>query len=88
MLVPDAKVVRGLLTRYATLQIALAERETLETARELEDVSYTLCVMTGTRNAHEAVAAADALLLAGHRKRAAQDTADETDGENGLPVAV
>ncbi|MEE1665353.1 DUF5133 domain-containing protein [Streptomyces sp. WAC07094] len=49
-LVPDPKVVRSLLTRYASLQIALAESEKLERARELEDVSYTLCVMTGTRS--------------------------------------
>ncbi|WP_055490912.1 DUF5133 domain-containing protein [Streptomyces sp. TP-A0356] len=84
MLVPDAKVVRGLLTRYATLQIALAERETPETVRQLEDVSYTLCVMTGTHTVHEAVAAADALLVAAHRT----DTAQETDGGSGLPVAV
>ena len=63
-LVLDPKVVRSLLTRYASLQIALAESEKLERARELEDVSYTLCVMTGTRCVHDAVAAADALLVA------------------------
>ncbi|MET8781271.1 DUF5133 domain-containing protein [Streptomyces sp. NPDC004589] len=63
-LVPDPKVVRSLLTRYASLQIAHAESEKLERARELEDVSYTLCVMTGTRCVHDAIAAADALLVA------------------------
>ncbi|CAM5310373.1 hypothetical protein SGRIM128S_02703 [Streptomyces griseomycini] len=31
-------------------------------ARELEDVSYTLCVMTGTSSIHDAVARADNLL--------------------------
>ncbi|MER5914684.1 DUF5133 domain-containing protein [Streptomyces sp. NPDC001982] len=65
VLIPDPKVVRGLLTRYATLQIALAERETLERARESEDVSYTLCVLMGTRSVHEAIAVGDALLVAG-----------------------
>ncbi|MEU6095187.1 DUF5133 domain-containing protein [Streptomyces sp. NPDC047079] len=84
MLVPDLKVVRGLLTRYASLRIALAERETPEGARELEDVSYTLCVMMGTRTVHEAVEAADALLVAGVGK----DSAQQADGESGLPVAV
>ncbi|MEV6742424.1 DUF5133 domain-containing protein [Streptomyces sp. NPDC051104] len=62
MLVPDPKAVRRLLTRYASLRIALAERETPELARELADVSYTLCVMTGTKDVRDAVAAADALL--------------------------
>ncbi|POX46429.1 DUF5133 domain-containing protein [Streptomyces sp. Ru72] len=62
MLVPDPKAVRRLLTRYASLRIALAERETPEAVRELADVSYTLCVMTGTKDVRDAVAAADALL--------------------------
>ncbi|MCF1511605.1 DUF5133 domain-containing protein [Streptomyces glomeratus] len=90
MLVPDPKVVRGLLTRYASLRIALAERETPEGARELEDVSYTLCVMTGTRTVDEAVQAADALLVAGAGKETVQqaETVQQTEGESGLPVPV
>ncbi|MFI9648233.1 DUF5133 domain-containing protein [Streptomyces sp. NPDC052040] len=83
MMVPDPKVVRGLLTRYASLRIALAERATPQRTRELEDVSYTLCVMTGTRTVLEAVEAADALLAVG----VARDTA-QADGRDGLPVAV
>jgi hypothetical protein len=62
VLVPDPKVVRELLTRYAALRIAQAERERPAAARELADVSYTLCVMMGTTGIHEAVAKADALL--------------------------
>lgn len=69
MLVPDPKVVRRLLTRYAALKIAYAEKETPETARGLEDVTYTLCVMTGTTRVRDAVAAADALLVAGERRK-------------------
>ncbi|MEU6278174.1 DUF5133 domain-containing protein [Streptomyces populi] len=72
MLVPDPKVVRRLLTRYAALKIAYAEKETLETARGLEDVTYTLCVMTGTTTVHDAVVAADALLAAGEKRRDAR----------------
>ncbi|MFD9467553.1 DUF5133 domain-containing protein [Streptomyces sp. NPDC060027] len=72
MLVPDPKVVRRLLTRYAALKIAYAEKETLETARRLEDVTYTLCVMTGTTSVHDAVVAADAMLVAGGNRRDAQ----------------
>ena len=84
VLVPDPKVLRRLLTRYACLRIALAERETPEEARELADVSYTLCVMMGTRRVHDAVAAADALLAADRSK----DTAQQADGETGLRMAV
>ncbi|MET7982050.1 MULTISPECIES: DUF5133 domain-containing protein [unclassified Streptomyces] len=75
MLVPDPKVVRRLLTRYAALKIAYAEKETPETARGLEDVTYTLCVMTGTTRVREAVAAADALLVAGEERRGARQAA-------------
>jgi hypothetical protein len=69
VLVPDPKVVRRLLTRYAALKIAYAEKETLETARGLEDVTYTLCVMTGTTTVHDAVVAADAMLVAGGNRQ-------------------
>ncbi|CAL9659350.1 hypothetical protein SUDANB15_06903 [Streptomyces sp. enrichment culture] len=85
MLVPDPKVVRGLLTRYATLQIEQAERHSPAVARELEDVSYTLCVMTGTSSIHDAVARADDLLA---QERSAAGRAADPDGESGLPLAV
>ncbi|CAL9604721.1 hypothetical protein SUDANB58_05511 [Streptomyces sp. enrichment culture] len=87
MLVPDPKAVRELLTRYASLQIAQAERARPAVARELEDVCYTLCVMMGTTGIHEAVAKADALLLAGQRNPVAAEMAEQ-DGESGLPLAV
>ncbi|EFE65247.1 MULTISPECIES: DUF5133 domain-containing protein [Streptomyces] len=86
MLVPDPKIVRRLLTQYATLRIAQAEGHTPAAARELEDVSYTLCVMTGTSSIHDAVARADDL-LARERRPAAGRTA-ESDGESGLSLAV
>ena len=62
MIVPDPKVARTLLTRYATLRIAQAEAERPETARELQDVTYTLCVLLGRAEVREALGAADALL--------------------------
>ncbi|MGW2638091.1 DUF5133 domain-containing protein [Streptomyces sp. NPDC001348] len=83
MLVPDPKVVRKLLTRYASLRIAQAEQNTPALTRELEDVSYTLCVMTATMDIGEAIARADAL-LAGKGPRAVTDT----EGDSGLPLAV
>lgn len=79
MLEPDPKVVRTLLTRYASLRIAQAERESPATARELADVSYTLCVMMATTGIHDAVAKADALLLAKGRTADAARAA-EPDG--------
>ncbi|MCE7553021.1 DUF5133 domain-containing protein [Streptomyces thermodiastaticus] len=85
MLVPDPKVVRTLLTRYASLKIAQAERERAETARELEDVSYTLCVMMGTTSIHDAIARADALLL---RTSGTSAGTAQTDGEGDLSLAV
>ncbi|GAA5006015.1 DUF5133 domain-containing protein [Streptomyces siamensis] len=85
VLVPDPKVVRRLLTRYASLKIAYAEKETLETARALEDVTYTLCVMTGTNRVHDAVAAADALLVAAGGQRGPAD--DEGREQHPFPVA-
>ncbi|MCD7438248.1 DUF5133 domain-containing protein [Streptomyces lincolnensis] len=84
MLVPDPKVVRKLLTRYATLRIAQAERERQETTRELDDVTYTLCVMMSAADIHEAVARADALLLEAARPA---ETAPADDGEEGLRLA-
>jgi hypothetical protein len=85
LLVPDPKTVRILLTRYATLKIAQAERERPAAARELEDVSYTLCVLMGTTSVQDAITKADALLLDAGRARAA--TAGK-EGESDLSLAV
>ncbi|CAL9339105.1 DUF5133 domain-containing protein [Streptomyces sp. enrichment culture] len=85
MLEPDPKVVRELLTRYATLRIAQAERYSPVAARELEDVSYTLCVMTGTPGIRDAIARADALLA---RKSVPAGRTARTEGESGLSLAV
>lgn len=85
MLVPDPKTVRILLTRYATLKIAQAERERPAAARELEDVSYTLCVLMGTTSVHDAITKADALLLDAGRTRVG---AAGKEGESDLSLAV
>ncbi|MFD7705284.1 DUF5133 domain-containing protein [Streptomyces caelestis] len=86
MLAPDPKVVRRLLTRYATLRIAQAERYSSEAARELDDVSETLCVMTGASRVQDAIALADALLE--EARTAARRAAPRADGESSLPLAV
>jgi hypothetical protein len=67
VLVPDPKVVRKLLTRYAVLRISEAERQHPQAAAELNDVVYTLCVMMGTTGIREAIVKADALLAAARR---------------------
>ncbi|MXQ61243.1 DUF5133 domain-containing protein [Streptomyces sp. XHT-2] len=85
MLAPDPKVVRQLLTRYATLRIAQAERQTAAVAEELEDVTRRLCVTMGTAGIHDAVARADDLLT---RARTDLRRSPEEDGESGLPLAV
>ncbi|MCX5262946.1 DUF5133 domain-containing protein [Streptomyces sp. NBC_00199] len=82
MIVPDPKIARTLLTRYATLKIAQAERETPQAARELQDVTYTLCVLMGTADVREAVAAADALL------ESVPQTPTPAKGADGLSLAV
>jgi len=67
VLVPDPKVVRTLLTRYASLRIAQAERERPQTARELADVSRALCTAMGAASVEDAIVKADALLIAAWR---------------------
>ncbi|MFD4576306.1 DUF5133 domain-containing protein [Streptomyces sp. NPDC058417] len=92
MIVPDPKAVRTLLTRYATLKIAQAEGESPLAARELEDVTYTLCVLMGTSDVREAVAAADTLLAAalgsGRAPAPRREMPSRQDGGNELPLAV
>ncbi|MCX4767130.1 DUF5133 domain-containing protein [Streptomyces sp. NBC_01275] len=89
MIVPDPKVARTLLTRYATLRIAQAERETPYAARELADVMYTLCILMGTADVREAVAAADVLLeQAGAAQIPAQAAAQAGATEQGMSLVV
>ncbi|MEU3826982.1 DUF5133 domain-containing protein [Streptomyces sp. SID486] len=62
MLLPAEKNLRAVLARFAEARFRHDLRATPGTGRELEDASYTLCVMTGTRTVDEALAAADVLL--------------------------
>ncbi|WP_254076820.1 DUF5133 domain-containing protein [Streptomyces pacificus] len=57
---PDPKVLRSLLARYADLRIAAPRND--ESRRALDDVTYTLCVMTATGTIGDALERADALL--------------------------
>jgi hypothetical protein len=74
MLVPDPKVLRTLLTRYAENRFAHAQNPTTEAKQALDDVTYTLCVTTSTTRIEAALAAADALLARTCCARAAEST--------------
>jgi hypothetical protein len=56
--------LRNLVERYETLRSTHARLGTSESRRQLEDVSYTLCVTTGTRTVTDALSVAAAQLRA------------------------
>ncbi|MEV5476779.1 DUF5133 domain-containing protein [Streptomyces sp. NPDC052207] len=62
MILPVEKELRAVLARFAHARIEHDVRPTGRTSRDLEDATYTLCVMTGTRTAEQALLAADTLL--------------------------
>ncbi|WP_282794542.1 DUF5133 domain-containing protein [Streptomyces sp. CC224B] len=72
VLMPDPKQLRVLLARYADLRIAAPPTEA--NRRALEDVTYTLCVLTGATTIDDALGIADAL-LAGEPVPACADSA-------------
>ncbi|WP_199551394.1 DUF5133 domain-containing protein [Streptomyces sp. N35] len=62
MLVPAARDLRIALAAYADAVIRDERCPTPASARAREDATFTLCVMTGTRDPREAVARTDAWL--------------------------
>ncbi|MFE2376701.1 DUF5133 domain-containing protein [Streptomyces sp. NPDC059398] len=64
MLIAHPMVLRNLVDRYEALQLLPSERRTPQTEQEREDVSYTLCVTTGTRTVEDALVAAEQQLRA------------------------
>ncbi|KIF66191.1 hypothetical protein HY68_37180 [Streptomyces sp. AcH 505] len=62
MLTPHPQDLRVALARYADARIEDDRHPTEATARAVDDATYTLCVMTGTRNIPQALSTADALL--------------------------
>ncbi|QTD96567.1 DUF5133 domain-containing protein [Streptomyces cyanogenus] len=75
MLLPAEKELRAVLARFADARFHHDLQPTGRSSRELEDASYTLCVMTGTGSVDEALVAADALL---ERLRADRTAAPRT----------
>ncbi|MGW7157103.1 DUF5133 domain-containing protein [Streptomyces sp. NPDC054887] len=76
---PDRRYVRSLLARYASARIALAQKSEPAWERDLEDVSYTLCVVTGTRSVADAIAAADEILAGTRQPEAAPEPSAASD---------
>ncbi|MEV4947368.1 DUF5133 domain-containing protein [Streptomyces sp. NPDC053755] len=64
MLMAHPAVLKDLVERYETLRILHAEGASAEVRRRMEDVTYTLCVSTGTRDIDAALAAAHGRLSA------------------------
>jgi hypothetical protein len=75
MILPAEKELRTALARFAEARIEHDPSHTGRTSRALEDATYMLCVMTGTRTAVEALVAPDALLqrYCADRKGATQE---------------
>ncbi|MEU3852324.1 DUF5133 domain-containing protein [Streptomyces sp. NPDC029554] len=78
MIVPAEGQLRAALSRFASARIEHDVRPTGRTSRVLEDATYTLCVMTGSRTAEQALAAADALLEQYRADRAGASAKDKT----------
>ncbi|MEU0657409.1 DUF5133 domain-containing protein [Streptomyces albogriseolus] len=62
MIMPAEKELRAVLARFAQARIEHDVLPTGRTSRALEDATYTLCVITGSRTVEQALRAADALL--------------------------
>ncbi|MFD9007083.1 DUF5133 domain-containing protein [Streptomyces sp. NPDC059582] len=75
MLLPAEKELRAVLGRFAEARFRHDVQPTGRSSRELEDTSYTLCVMTGTRSVDQALDAVDTLL---EQLRANRYTTTET----------
>ncbi|MFG3033743.1 DUF5133 domain-containing protein [Streptomyces sp. NPDC048253] len=69
MLMAHPAVLKNLIKQYETLRILHAEHGSEEARRQMDDVAYTLCVSTGTRDI-------DAALIAAHRQLPAARTED------------
>lgn len=64
MLMAHPAILGNLVEQYDKLQVLHAEEGTFETRRKLEDVTYTLCVSTGTQTVEAALAVAERQLAA------------------------
>ncbi|WP_329204939.1 DUF5133 domain-containing protein [Streptomyces sp. NBC_00683] len=58
MLMAHPAVLQNLVDQYDTLRVLRAEDGDAEVQRRMDDVAYTLCVATGTRDIDAALIAA------------------------------
>lgn len=58
MLMAHPAVLQNLLEQFDTLRILRAEDGDAEVQRRMDDIAYTLCVATGTRDIDAALVAA------------------------------
>ncbi|MEU0303087.1 DUF5133 domain-containing protein [Streptomyces sp. NPDC006175] len=58
MLMAHPAVLRNLVEQYDTLRILRAENGDTEVQQRMDDIAYTLCVATGTRDVDAALIAA------------------------------
>lgn len=58
MLLAHPAVLQDLIEQYESLTALQAHEGSAEAVRRLDDVEYTLCVATGTRDIHMALIAA------------------------------
>ncbi|MGW7467055.1 DUF5133 domain-containing protein [Streptomyces xantholiticus] len=58
MLMAHPAVLRNLLEQYDTLRILHAENGTPDVRQRMDDIAYTLCVSTGTRDVDAALVVA------------------------------
>ncbi|MFB7632163.1 DUF5133 domain-containing protein [Streptomyces sp. NPDC056149] len=66
MLLPDKSVLASLLRRYRVCErVVLADPHDPVARRRLEDLAYTLCVLMGRRNVHEAIIEGERYLAEG-----------------------
>jgi hypothetical protein len=77
---PDPRELRVLLARFADVRITLLRRDDPALRRELDRISQTLCVMTGTRTTGDALAAADTILARPSRRQPAEETPGTSAG--------
>ncbi|MFF8278814.1 DUF5133 domain-containing protein [Streptomyces lateritius] len=58
MLMAHPAVLSNLIEQYQTLRMLHAENGSEEVRRRMDDIAYTLCVSTGTRDVDAALIAA------------------------------
>ncbi|MGW7243408.1 DUF5133 domain-containing protein [Streptomyces sp. NPDC054804] len=58
MLMAHPAVLKDLVAQYETLRVLHAENGSRATQRRMDDIAYTLCVATGTRDVDFALVAA------------------------------